>query len=198
MTPDSQGSSQLQALLDRLQAGEDTVRAALLQHTLERFRQLARRMFRQYPDLRMLDETDDVVQKALVRLHRVLGQIHPPNGAAYFSLAAQQVRWVLRDLAREMATAKAVGYTDTLPDEQEKGGEPGTLLEWGDFHDRIDRLPGDTKEVFHLVFYSGLTQPEASEVLKVPLRTVKRRWQQAKLLLREALRNEWPSLEDGR
>lgn len=197
MTGDSPSSSRLQVLLGRLQAGHDSARGALLQHTLERFRRLARRMFRHYPDLRTLDETDDVVQKALVRLHRVLAKVHPPNRAAYFSLAAQQVRWVLRDLIREMTTAKAIAYTDTPPDEQEKGGEPGTLLEWGEFHDRIGRLPDGEREVFQVVFYGGLSQPEASELLQVPLRTVKRRWQQAKLLLRESLRGEWPPLEEG-
>lgn len=198
MANDSQSSSRLQVLLDRLQVGDESARAALLQHTLERFRRLTSRMFRHQNDLRTLDETDDVVQKALVRLHRVLAKVHPPNRAAYFGLAAQQVRWVLRDLAREMAVAKAVSYTDTLADQEKHGvGGPGTLLEWGEFHDRIGRLPDGEREVFQLVFYGGLSQPEASELLQVPLRTVKRRWQQAKLLLRESLRGEWPPLEEG-
>ena len=49
-----------------------------------------------------------------------------------------------------------------------------------------------------LLVYEGMTQPEAAEILNTSLRTVKRRWQNARLRLHATLQGEWPSLEDER
>ena len=79
MTDGYATSTRLQGLLDLLHAGHDSAREPLLQHSLERCRLLARRMFRQQSDLRALSETDDVVQQALVRLYRLaIGQANNP------------------------------------------------------------------------------------------------------------------------
>lgn len=199
-------TTRLQHLLDRLSAGQDTARDLLVENSLDRFRHLTRQMFPRSSGLRRLDETDDVLQKAMVRLHRALAQVRPPDVRAYVGLAARQIRWVLHDLARKAASGPAVRYTGDGPadpaSEQEEpadlAGEPRDIAEWAEFHAAIDRLPEDAREVFDALLYEGLTQPEAAEVLGVPLRTLKRRWQQARLQLRDALRGEWPSLEgDG-
>jgi RNA polymerase sigma-70 factor (ECF subfamily) len=193
-------STQLQRLLDLLQAGHDSARDALLQHNLEQLRHLARCMFRRRGNLRKLDETDDVLQKAMIRLHRALAQIKPPNSRAFFALAAQQVRWVLLDLAREAAAAKVVVYSGgrvsgSNPEEEEPmdpADGPGDLLEWRVFHETIGTLPDEEREMFDLLLYQGLPQADAATVLGVSLRTVKRRWQRARLLLRDALHGQWP------
>jgi RNA polymerase sigma factor (sigma-70 family) len=189
----------LQALLDQLQSGNDSARDALVQHSVDRFRSLARRMFSRGSDLRKLDETDDVLQKALVRLHRALAHVRPPDVRSYVGLAARQIRWVLRDLAREAARGKIVVFTPdaTSPSEEptDPAGEPSDLLEWGEFHEKIDSLPDEERETFDLLVYEGLSQPEAAEVLNTSVRTIKRRWQRARLMLRDALRGDWPSLE---
>ncbi len=183
-------------LLAQLQAGDASVRVAILEHTLERFRVLAGRMFRRYTDLRSIADTDDVLQKALLRINRALDSVRPATGRAYFGLAARQIRWVLHDLARESWTANSVQYTDEpeILDRIDHDGEPSNLMEWGEFHEQINGLPDGDREMFDLLFYQGLTQPEASVVLAIPLRTLKRRWQSAKLRLNDALRGEWPSL----
>src|SRR5262249_29847393 len=113
------GESKLQPLLDLLHAGHNSARDALLQHSLERFRVIAHRMFHGHNDLRRIAQTDDVVQKALVRLDRALTHVRPADVQAFFGLAARQIRWVLRDLAREAAAAKAIANGGTYPDEQE-------------------------------------------------------------------------------
>jgi RNA polymerase sigma-70 factor (ECF subfamily) len=196
-------STQLQLLLDRLNQGHDEVRELLVENSLERFRHLTRKMFPRTSALRRLDETDDVLQKAMVRLHRALTQIHPPDVRAYVGLAARQIRWVLSDLAREAASGPPVEYTGERvpgPTARQEGpwdvaGEPSSTAEWAEFHGAIERLPDEAREVFDLLLYEGMTQPEAAEVLGIPLRTFKRRWQQARLLLRDSVRGEWPTLE---
>jgi RNA polymerase sigma-70 factor (ECF subfamily) len=193
-------STQLQRLLDRLHAGDDSARDVLVQHSVERFRALARRMFRRQSDLRRLDETDDVLQKALVRLHRALATVRPPDVRAFVGLAARQIRWVLHDLAGQ--ARRLTNATDLLAEQEEPVapvGEPSDVVEWAEFHKRIESLPDEEREMFDLLLYEGMSQPEAAALLQTSLRTVKRRWQSARLKLRDALRGNWPSLEgDGR
>ncbi|HBI44026.1 MAG TPA: hypothetical protein DDY78_14420 [Planctomycetales bacterium] len=182
----------LQHLLDALRAGDDSAREGLLQHTIGRCRELARRMLNKAWDLRQIDQTDDVAQKAMLRLYKTLAHVKPPDAAAFYGLAARQIRWVLGDLAREMGTAKVVGYRADLPEAEDPFSGPADLAEWSEFHEKIDGLPDEQREIFDLLFYEGLTQEEASAVLEMSVRSIKRRWQRARLSLAHALHGEWP------
>jgi RNA polymerase sigma-70 factor (ECF subfamily) len=66
-------------------------------------------------------------------------------------------------------------------------GEPTSLAEWTDFHEKVDHLPEAEREVFHLLWYEGLQQDDAARILGVTTRTIKNRWRSAKLLLQEML-----------
>ncbi len=48
------------------------------------------------------------------------------------------------------------------------------------------------REVFGLIWYHGLTQREAAAVLDVSERTVRGRWQEARLAMRRALGGQLP------
>jgi hypothetical protein len=45
--------------------------------------------------------------------------------------------------------------------------------------------PDEDRAIFDLLLYHGMTQPEAAEVLGIPLRSFKRRWQAVRLQLME-------------
>jgi RNA polymerase sigma-70 factor (ECF subfamily) len=66
------------------------------------------------------------------------------------------------------------------------------LAEWSDLHRRIGELPAEVREVVDLLFYQGLMQAEAAELLGVTVRTVQRRWQAALLKLHRNLKGQWP------
>jgi RNA polymerase sigma-70 factor (ECF subfamily) len=193
-------SAHLQELLDLFRAGHAPACDALLQHSLERVRQLAHQMFHQHANLHRLDETDDVLQKAMIRLRQALSKLKPAHVRAFYGLAARQIRWVLRDLAREMARARAVVRTGRgLPacplgegEPIDRADEPGDLLAWSEFHESIERLPDEARQMFDLLYYEALPQAEVAALLQVSLRTVKRRWQRARLLLHQALQGERP------
>ncbi len=51
----------------------------------------------------------------------------------------------------------------------------------------VGTLPRDEREVIDLIFFNGLTQAEAADLLGVHEDTVKRRWLRAKVKLGEAL-----------
>jgi RNA polymerase sigma-70 factor (ECF subfamily) len=70
--------------------------------------------------------------------------------------------------------------------------EPQRLAAWSTFHEQIDALPTEEREVVDLLWYQGLSQAEAAEVLQVSERTIKRRWMSARLQLQDALHGEMP------
>jgi RNA polymerase sigma factor (sigma-70 family) len=70
--------------------------------------------------------------------------------------------------------------------------QPDRLAAWTEFHEQVERLPEEEREVFSLLWYKGLSQAEAAEVLGVSDRTIKRRWQSARLHLHEALGGQLP------
>src|SRR5262249_10094354 len=57
--------------------------------------------------------------------------------------------------------------------------EPCSLAQWTELHRQIEALPDDEREVVELLYYQGLSQAEASEVLHVSVRSVQRRWHTA-------------------
>ena len=74
-------------------------------------------------------------------------------------------------------------------------GRPESLEEWAAFHEAVDRLPEEEREVMDLLWYRGLTHAQAAEALGVATKTVQRRWASARLLIRDALDGERPQGE---
>ena len=54
-------------------------------------------------------ETDDVLQNAMLRLHRSLAEIQPECPSQFYGLAATQIRRELIDLARHYYGAQGIG-----------------------------------------------------------------------------------------
>jgi RNA polymerase sigma factor (sigma-70 family) len=195
-------SSQLDGLLQRLGQGDPVARSEVIEHACERLRRLTRRMLRNYPGVRRWTETDDVLQGAMIRLHRSLSQVRPETTRLFFGLAATQIRRELIDLARHHYGPEGNGanhHTDggeAVENSLDGRSEPHSLIEWTNFHNQVENLPEEQRNVFDLLWYKGLTQPEAAEVLGISLATLKRRWQLARLLMHDALKGEPPFLSD--
>jgi RNA polymerase sigma-70 factor (ECF subfamily) len=194
----------VQACLDRLQAGDESARSELLNGTCERLRHLARKMLRGYPNVQRWEQTDDVLQNAALRLHRTLQQMTVATAQDYFRLAALNVRRELLDLARHYygpqghgarhATdpGKPASTTAAPAEPADLSHEPQRVAAWTEFHQQIERLPAEEREVFDLVWYQGLSQAEAAALLHVSERTIKRRWQSARVALHDAMQGELP------
>lgn len=190
--------------LDRLRAGDPAAQAAVIDHACDRLRRLTRKMLRGYERLRRWEQTDDVLQDAMIRLHRSLADVKPASPRQFYGLAATQIRRTLIDLVRHHYGPEGPGanhHTDGTETRENGGrvgqqgdplGEPESLLEWADFHEATERLSDEEREVFNLLWYDGLTQVEAAEVLGVTERTVRRRWYDARLSLQEALDGQIP------
>ena len=188
-------------LLGRLRAGDDSAREDLIRLAQGRFVALARVMQRRYPHVRRWEETDDLLQAALMRLHRSLAVVRPEGVEHFDNLAATQIRRELIDLARSYHGPEGIGANhntdkigpgERLAQEPDGGGMPETLEGWSAFHEAVERLPEEERQVVGLLWYRGLTHAQAAGALGVATKTVQRRWASARLLIRDALDGESP------
>ena len=186
--------TQLQDLIALIRRGDKKAKDLLLDHASGRLLKLTRRMFRGFPSLRRWEATDDICNSAIIRLHRALDSVPLESVRHFFNLASQQIRWELLDLKKRHFGPQGLAanhHTDHQAPDDAGGSlhrctdEPEDLAMWTAFHRSVDALPEEQKEVVNLLFYEGLTQQEAADLLGVGVRTIKRRWQEAKLRLHE-------------
>lgn len=190
----------LQAMLDRLAAGDPRAADELIEHSQGRLRKMAHE--RRVSDrVQRWEQTDDVLQNALLRLHRAVKKEKPTSVVHYLRLAAEQIRRELIDMSRHHFGPEGQGKhhntdpakrdSEATPLHDEKPGrepQPQQHLLVKEIHEQVQELPEEELEVFDLVFYQGLSQEQAAAQLGVSVPTVKRRWRSARLLLHEALK----------
>jgi RNA polymerase sigma factor (sigma-70 family) len=198
-------TTQIQARLDRLRAGDKSARDELLAIAWERLHRLAHKMLSGYPHVGRWEQTDDVLQGAALRLCRALEVIKPVSARSFINLAAVQIRRELIDLARHYDGPEGLGRHhasragsdgSSSPngpmDIAADTNEPARLAAWTEFHSQIEALPDKEKEVFNLLWYHGLSQAEAAALLDVTERVVKYRWRLARVRIHEMLDGRLP------
>jgi RNA polymerase sigma-70 factor (ECF subfamily) len=190
MTDSQSQQSMVQQFLPQAVAGDQAALDALLRHNCDRLTSLTRRMLGDFRRVRRWTETADVLQNALLRLVAALRDSKPQNSREFLALATLQIRRELLDLARKYYGPHGMGANQDsaaaagpdVPTPADKGDlshEPCSLAQWTELHQQIDALPEEEREVVGLLFYQGISQAEAAEVLNVSMRTVQRRWHAA-------------------
>jgi RNA polymerase sigma-70 factor (ECF subfamily) len=185
-------SSEVRHWLTRLGEGDASARDELLACACERLRRLTRKMLRSFPGVRQFEETDDVFHEAVLRLCRALRDWTPTTVRDFFRLAALQIRRELIDMARHYQGREAAGAAEGGWEAAGTTDDPLRLAAWAEFHQAIGALPDEQREMFDLLWYQGLTQAEAGNLLEVSVTTVKRRWQSARRMVFRALGGEIP------
>ncbi len=168
-------TSSLHAMIDRHRAGDRRALNELIRRTGERLERLARKMLGNFPAVRAHEQTGDVLQNALVRLTRAVGEATPQSVRDFYRLAAEQIRRELLDLARRYARRPAV----PLPDGEamDLGSDNSAdLAKWTALQEAVVDLPTDLREVFGLTFYHDWKQEQIAELLQVSDRQVRRLW----------------------
>lgn len=179
--------------LDLLRAGDQQARTRLIEHACERLRLITRKMLRDFPKVRRWEETDDVFTEALSKLHQCLETVQPESPRHFYNLAATHIRRVLIGMTRRYYGPLGLGAnhdTNAVAAEQHEFAEPSSLAEWTEFHEQVESLPDGEREVFNLLWYEGLSQEEAALVLGMSERTLRRRWQDARVRLCQARMGE--------
>jgi RNA polymerase sigma-70 factor (ECF subfamily) len=184
----------LHGYLDRFQAGDREAADALVRVTCGRLELLARKMLQGFPNVKRWADTDDVLQNALMRLLRTLQSLRPETTRDFVNLAATHIRRELLDLARHFRN-RAGPNPDAGPDVADPGAAADSDLDlWAGFHEQVDLLPVEEREVVALTFYHGWTQVEIGELFQVDERTVRRRWRSACVRLSDALGGRLPKV----
>lgn len=187
--------------IDGLRAGNREAADELVRRAEGRFRRLALRMYRGFPNVRPVAEADDVIVDGWMRLLRTLQSLRPANTSQFFLLAGVEIRRELLDLARKAKTAK---YQVRSLERVGAGGESSSdfpvadpaeqrdhdIEQWERFHLAVGELEERLQQVVMLIFYDGRTQAETAAILGKDVRTIGRWWKQACYRIRELV-GEW-------
>lgn len=184
-----EGAREITNLLARLSSGQPDVSARLIALVYPELRAMAGRCMRR--------ERPDHTLQATVLVHeaylRLVGQsgVHWESRAQFFGFAAQVMRRVLVDYAREHRALKRGGAAArvTLDD---------ALLVTEDHLDRVLMMDAslhklaavdpEQSRIVELRFFAGMTVEETSELLGISTATVKREWSHAKAWLQRDMR----------
>ena len=151
-------------------------------------------MLGKYPVVRRWQETDDVLHLSIIRLLTALESTVPENERHFRKLACLQIRRMLIDLARSLSGPHGIStnhgthygnrafYEDLAIDHFSDGSE-GSLEDWREFHTCVDLLDDIDREMFDLIWYSGLSTDGVAELLGTTQRSVQRKWRRARLSL---------------
>src|SRR6516162_2147040 len=164
--------------------GDAEARQRLLELTRDRLMRHARRFLHgRYARLEPFAQTDDVVQQLYLKIFQQQDRFwinscgEPVRSLAeFFGHTSAWMRDVLCDLLRQ-----AYGRDDNRPailpldgGSSETGPryEPASntlngekLRRWTEFHEAVAQLPDDLRAVFDLLWYQGMSQAEAADVL---------------------------------
>lgn len=186
MCPDS--SAQITKLLDNWQQGNQEARDALIPLVYNELRRLARhRLAGQRPDHTL--QSAALVNEAYLRLARQVPP-HWQNRAHFFGVAAQMMRHILVDYARNRLAAKRGGGAQRLTLETEFAPARQPEIDLVALDDALTKLASLDPQQGHLIelrFFGGLSIEETASVMGISPATVKREWATARAWLQREL-----------
>lgn len=207
MLEQSQLSDHIGSLIRQVNQKDPQARQELLTVTSDRLERLTRNMKKDFPSVSRWEETGDVFQNVMIRLNQALEKVEINDVRHFLRLAALHIRRELLDLCRkhdrrnrhhQTQMRAASGEQSEMPLAQEPmeiTNDPKRVAEWGEFHETIEGLPDDQKEIVELLWYHGLTQVAAAEVMGITHKQVRTLWRNARLELHEKLGGDAPAME---
>ena len=176
-------------LLAEVKLGQKDALARLMPLVYKELRRLAGHYLRDERIGHTLQPTA-LVHEAYLRL---VGQDRADwqNRAQFMGVAAQLMRRILVDYARERAAAKRGGGAVRIDDEGfDLGATPQQseeVLAVDEALSRLNELDPQQAKIVEMRYFGGLSVEEAAEALGISPRTVKRDWSMAKAWLRAEL-----------
>jgi len=184
----------LQELLARCLQGDEAARQELIHCAYERLRCLAHVILNEsFPRLKTppaLLETTDVTNETALAMYQALMEIKPATVRDFFRLAAQRIRWLLLDRAKQSDGAlRHLREIRPAAEPAERYDPPARLTA---LYRQVEELPEHEREVVDLLYFHGLSQVEAATLMGVTERTVRRYWTAARLKLMQRLKDFLP------
>jgi RNA polymerase sigma factor (TIGR02999 family) len=182
-------SAQITKLLDNWHQGDQKARDELIPLVYEELRRMARqRLWRQRPDHTL--QSAALVNEAYLRL---VQQKSPEwqNRAHFFGVAAQMMRNILVDYARQRLAVKRGGGAQRVTLETEFGParQPEIdLLALDEGLKKLASLDAQQSRLVELRYFGGLSIEETAEAMGISPATVKREWATARAWLKRELK----------
>jgi RNA polymerase sigma factor (TIGR02999 family) len=164
-------------LLIRSGKGDRDALDEMLPHVYGELRRLANSYLRKERPGHTLQPTA-LVHEAFVRLIDQR-QVDWKNRAQFFGLAAEMMRRILINHARDRAAGKRGGKAQRVSlSEAERVPQMKDmdLIALDDALSRLETMDQRKSRIVELKFFSGLTIEEIAEVLQISVATVKREW----------------------
>ena len=184
--------SEFTRILEAAQRGEPSAASELLPLVYGELRRLAAHKMAQEAPGHTLQPTA-LVHEAWLRLVTPEQQPHFQNRAHFFGAAAEAMRRILVDRAREKKALKRGGDWERVELESVEVHSPmpdDELLALDEALDRLAAVDTRAAEMVKLCFFVGLTQEEAARELGVSVSTAERIWAFARAWLLREVRKE--------
>jgi RNA polymerase sigma factor (TIGR02999 family) len=179
----------LTELIHRAQRGDVDATDALFAVTYADLRQLARARLRAGGRNTLLD-TSSLVNESYLRF-AAAGRLQLADRIHFMRWAGRVMRSVIVDFARRRSADRRGGGVGRLAlttgvERRIAGGEI-EILRVHEALEAIASMDQRMAQVVEMRYFGGMTESEIAEALAVTERTVRRDWEKARLLLREAL-----------
>jgi RNA polymerase sigma factor (TIGR02999 family) len=184
--------SEITRILEAAQRGEPSAAHELLPLVYGELRKLAAHKMAQEAPGHTLQPTA-LVHEAWLRLVTPEQQALFQNRAHFFGAAAEAMRRILVDRAREKKALKRGGDLERVELDAAELSAPmpdDELLALDEALDRLATVDTRAAEMVKLCFFVGLTQEEAARELGVSLATAERIWAFARAWLLREVRKE--------
>jgi RNA polymerase sigma factor (TIGR02999 family) len=181
---------ELKNLLQQARDGDENARAKLFAVAYEELRARARAQLRDGGRNTLLNTTV-LVHESYLRFLQA-GQLSGTERGYFFSYAAQVMRSVIVDFARQRQSQRRggdaihVSLTTQFADELIAGDDQ--VVRISDALEALQKVDDRLVRVVEMRYFAGMTETEIADALGVTDRTVRRDWQKARLLLAETLR----------
>jgi RNA polymerase sigma factor (TIGR02999 family) len=185
MIQSMQNSANITRLLNEWGGGNEAVLDELMPLVYDELRRQASRYLRKERVNHTL-QTTALIHEAYLKL---IGQeVNWQNRAHFFGIAAQAMRRILVDHARQRHREKRGGAAEDLPLDEAMfvptDEKKIDMLALDDALNRLARIDPRQARVVELRYFSGLTNDETAEVLGVSNATVRNDWSMAKAWLK--------------
>jgi RNA polymerase sigma factor (TIGR02999 family) len=187
--------SEVTHILNAIEQGDPKAASQLLPLVYDELRRLAAEKLAQEKPGQTLQATA-LVHEAYVRLAGPEGDRHWNSRTHFFRAAADAMRWVLVDRARQKRAQKRGGAWRRVDLDQAAAVLQDPADDVEALSEALDRLAAEDPvkaELVKLRFFAGLSVVEAADVLGISRATADRYWKYAKTWLYCALTREPPS-----
>ena len=187
VSPEDPGN--LTELIHRSRAGDAEASDALFEATYGDLRRLARARLRAGAATRFSIRARSSTNRTCASPEPAISSIE--DRVHFMRWAGCVMRSVIVDVARRRASERRGGGAARVPlDVDPPAAATGAeeILRVHEALDRIGMLDARMRDVVEMRYFGGLTEPEIASALGVTARTVRRDWEKARLLLREALK----------